>query len=261
MKRNTICALVPLLSLFFLSSTQSQSSQNDSILTLTVEGVSFDMVKVEAGSFIMGCTDEQGGDCDDDERPYHRVTITRDYYIGKFEVTQELYEAVMGENPSNWKSFDRPVENVSWQRAQVFCAELSRITGRQFSLPTEAEWEYAARGGQKSTGAKYSGGYAINKVAWYGGNSGSQTHPVGQLRPNELGIYDMSGNVCEFCQDRYGSYNSASQTDPTGPDSGARRVYRGGCWRHSAWSCRVANRNDTGPGNYCSDYGFRVVLH
>ncbi|MBQ7711878.1 MAG: formylglycine-generating enzyme family protein [Bacteroidales bacterium] len=260
MKRNTICALVPLLSLFFLSSTQSQSSQNDSILTLTVEGVSFDMVKVKAGSFVMGCTDEQGGDCDDDESPYHRVTITRDYYIGKFEVTQKLYEAVMGENPSQWKSIDRPVECVSWKDAQLFCAELSRITGRQFSLPTEAEWEYAARGGQKSTGAKYSGGYAINKVAWYDGNSGSQTHPVGQLRPNELGIYDMSGNVWEWCQDWYGRYNSASQTDPTGP-SGVFRVLRGGGWGSYARGCRVAARDSNTSSNRTDHYGFRVVLH
>ena len=167
------------------------SAQTANVITINVGNVSFEMIKVEAGSFIMGCTSEQGGDCYDDEKPYHRVTISRDYYIGKYEVTQELWEAVMGTNPSNWKAFDRPVECVSWNDAQEFCAELSRMTGRRFRLPTEAEWEYAARGGKKSTNAKYSGSSSLANVAWYDGNSGSQTHPVGKLRPNELGVYDM----------------------------------------------------------------------
>ena len=219
------------------------------------------MVKVEAGSFVMGCTSEQGGDCDGDESPYHRVTITQDYYIGKFEVTQELYEAVMGTNPSSWKSFDRPVENVSWNDAQEFCAELSRMTGRRFSLPTEAEWEYAARGGKKSTGAKYSGSSSTANVAWYDGNSGGQTHPVGRLRPNELGIYDMSGNVWEWCYDWFGNYSSASQTDPMGPGTGSSRVLRGGSWHSSAWGCRVASRGINRPDNRNRYDGFRVVLH
>ncbi len=234
--------------------------QAENVITITVGNVNFDMVKVEAGSFVMGCTSEQGSDCWGSESPYHRVTITQDYYIGKFEVTQELYEAVMGVNPSNWKAFDRPVENVSWNDAQDFCAELSRITGRRFSLPTEAEWEYAARGGKKSTNAKYSGGSSVAAVAWYDGNSGSQTHPVGRLRPNELGVYDMSGNVCEWCQDWYGDYGSASQTDPMGSNSGYDRVLRGGCWGGNARICRVANRSFSSPGFRGSNSGFRVVL-
>lgn len=234
-------------------------SQGAATLTFTVGGVSFEMIKVEAGSFIMGCTSEQGGECESDESPYHRVTISRDYYIGKFEVTQELYEAVMGTNPSNWKAFDRPVEMVSWNDAMEFCAELSRMTGRRFTLPTEAEWEYAARGGNKTTNAKYSGSSSINNVAWYNGNSGSQTHPVGRLRPNELGIYDMSGNVCEWCLDWYGNYGSASQTDPMGPSSGSYRVLRGGSRGHIAELCRVSDRDSGTPaGRYG---GFRVVLH
>ena len=228
---------------------------------IVVNGVSFDMIKVEAGSFIMGCTSEQGGDCYDDESPYHRVTITQDYYIGKFEVTQELYQAVMGTNPSNWKAFDRPVEQVSWNDAMEFCAELSRMTGRRFTLPTEAEWEYAARGGKKSTNAKYSGSSSVAAVAWYDGNSGSQTHPVGRLRPNELGIYDMSGNVWEWCLDRYGDYSSASQTDPMGPGSGSGRVLRGGGWYNGARGCRVSFRFNGSPGARNSSGGFRVVLH
>lgn len=233
---------------------------NNSIITIKVGNVSFDMVKVEAGSFIMGCTDEQVGECDSDERPYHRVTITQDYYIGKFEVTQELYEAVMGVNPSNWKAFDRPVENVSWNDAQEFCNELRRMTGRRFRLPTEAEWEYAARGGKKSTNAKYSGSSSVANVAWYDGNSGSQTHPVGRLRANELGIYDMSGNVWEWCYDWYGNYSSGSQTDPMGPGSGSDRVNRGGGWLIYAGHCRVSDRGSRTP-SFRDDYlGFRVVL-
>ena len=231
------------------------------VITITVGNVSFDMVKVEAGSFVMGCTSEQGEDCFSSESPCHRVTITQDYYIGKFEVTQELYEAVMGTNPSKWKSFDRPVEMVSWNDAQEFCAELSRMTGRRFSLPTEAEWEYAARGGKKNTSAKYSGSSSVANVAWYGDNSGGQTHPVGRLRPNELGIYDMSGNVWEWCYDWYGNYSSASQTDPMGPGSGSFRVLRGGSWINIARGCRVAYRHNISPDYRNFNSGFRVVLH
>lgn len=240
--------------------TGSQSGAQSITIQVPGTNVSFEMVKVEAGSFIMGCTSEQGGDCDGDESPYHRVTISQDYYIGKFEVTQELYEAVMRVNPSNWKSFDRPVEMVSWNDAQEFCAELSRLTGRRFSLPTEAEWEYAARGGKKSTNAKYSGSSSVAAVAWYDGNSGGQTHPVGKLRANELGIHDMSGNVWEWCYDWYGNYSSTSQTDPVGPGSGSGRVLCGGSWNGHAEYCRVANRSSsTSGGRYC--HGFRVVLH
>lgn len=235
-------------------------SQSGNVITIKVGNVSFDMIRVEAGSFTMGCTSEQGGDCYNDESPYHRVTISQDYYIGKFEVTQELWEAVMGTNPSNWKAFDRPVENVSWNDAQEFCAELNRMTGRRFRLPTEAEWEYAARGGKKSTNAKYSGSSSVANVAWYNDNSGSQTHPVGKLRPNELGIYDMSGNVWEWCQDWYGNYSSASQTDPLGASSDSSRVLRGGSWVNIAGSCRVSLRYFDGPANRFSNYGFRLVL-
>ena len=230
-------------------------------ITITAGNVSFEMIKVEAGSFIMGCTNEQGSDCYDSENPSHRVTITQDYYIGKYEVTQELYEAVMGVNPSRWKAYNRPVEMVSWNDAQEFCAELSRMTGRRFTLPTEAEWEYAARGGKKNTNAKYSGSSSVNNVAWYDGNSGNQTHPVGTLRPNELGIYDMSGNVWEWCQDWYGSYSSTSQTDPAGPGSGSDRVLRGGSWGSGARGCRVAYRFNITPDYRSNYFGFRIVLH
>ena len=242
--------------------TGGAAQQGTDKITIKVGNVSFNMIKVEAGSFIMGCTSEQSDDCYNKEMPSHRVTITKDYYIGEYEVTQELYEAVMGVNPSQRKAFDRPVEMVSWNDAQEFCAELSRITGRRFTLPTEAEWEYAARGGKKSTGAKYSGSSSVANVAWYGDNSGNQTHPVGRLRPNELGIYDMSGNVDEWCLDWSGDYSSASQTDPMGPETGISRVRRGGSWGNSSRSCRVAFRSFTSSPDHRSVLlGFRVVMH
>lgn len=233
---------------------------SSNVLTITAGGVSFDVVRVKAGTFVMGCTDEQNRECDNDENPSHRVTISQDYYIGKFEVTQDLFEAVMGYNPSNWKASNLPVENVRWDEAQEFCNKLSRMTGRRFALPTEAQWEYAARGGMKSVGYKYCGSSEISDVAWYVENSYRQTHPVGSLRPNELGLYDMSGNVWEWCQDWYGDYSSSSQRDPKGPNSGSIHVLRGGGWDLDAESLRVANR-----GNYASDfssgyYGFRVVM-
>ena len=236
-------------------------SQGAATLTFTVGNVSFEMIKVEAGSFIMGCTSEQGSDCDEDEKSYHRVTISQDYYIGKYEVTQALYEAVMGSNPSRWQVYNRPVDKVSWDDAQEFCAELSRITGRKFTLPTEAEWEYAARGGKKTANTKYSGSSSAADVAWYASNSGSQTHSVGQLRPNELGIYDMSGNVWEWCLDWYGNYSGASQINPMGPDSGSDRVLRGGSWINGVGGCRITSRNYYDPDSHVSYYGFRIVLH
>jgi formylglycine-generating enzyme required for sulfatase activity len=229
--------------------------------TFTVNGVTFEMVAVKGGTFTMGGTSEQGSDADNDERPTHSVTLS-DYYIGKFEVTQELWQAIMGNNPSYFKGNNLPVEQVSWNDVQEFVRKLNQKTGANFRLPTEAEWEYAARGGNKSRGYKYSGGSNINDVAWYTSTTNdSGTKPVGTKSPNELGIYDMSGNVWEWCLDWYGNYSSASQTDPMGPGSGSRRVLRGGSWYGSAWSCRVANRNYDTPDDRNYYYGFRVVLH
>ena len=239
----------------------ARPANNSNVITIKVGDVSFEMIKVEAGYFVMGCTEEQEESCADDENPYHKVTISKNYYIGKFEVTQELYEAVMGENPSKWKFFDRPVENVSWEEAQEFCNKLSRMTGRKFSLPTEAEWEYAARGGKKSSNTIYCGSPEIDDVAWYDDNSDEHTHAVGKLSPNELGIYDMSGNVWEWCLDWYGDYSSSSQTDPKGPETGSKRVLRGGSWIYNDWSCRVTYRASGVPTGRGSSVGFRVVLH
>lgn len=223
-------------------------------------GQSFTMIYVEGGSFVMGCTSEQS-DCDYDERPAHRVTVDS-YYIGETEVTQELWTAVMGSNPSFFKGTQRPVGNVCWHDCQDFIRKLNQITGKNFRLPTEAEWEYAARGGKKSKSYKYSGSNTIVTVAWYVYNSGGQTHNVKTKLPNELGIYDMSGNVCEWCQDWYGSgyYANSPQANPTGLSSGSYRVLRGGSWNVSAQCCRVADRGNNTPSNRRSTYGFRLIL-
>ena len=224
--------------------------------TYTVNGVSFEMIAVEGGTFTMGCTNEQGSDCYDNESPFHRVTLSN-YSIGKYEVTQELWQAVMGSNPSRFKGNNLPVESVSWNDVQQFITKLNQLTGQNFRLPTEAEWEYAARGGNKTHGYEYSGSNTKGNVAWYYDNSSSKTHPVGTKSPNELGIYDMSGNVWEWCQDWYGSYSSGSQTNPTGASSGSYRVYRGGSWNYDAWICRVSLRLSDTPDYRIIDLGFR----
>lgn len=209
--------------------------------TFTVNGVQFTMVEVGGGTFTMGATSEQGSDAWDEEKPAHEVTLS-DYYIGQTEVTQALWEAVMGSNPSDSKGDNLPVEQVSWDDCQVFIQKLNQLTGKQFRLPTEAEWEYAARGGRKSRGYKYAGGNNIDSVAWCDGNSGNETHPVATKQANELGIYDMSGNVLEWCSDWCGDYTSSSQSDPQGSSSGSFRVIRGGCYYNFARNCRVSYR-------------------
>ena len=166
----------------------------------------------------------------------------------------------MGENPSKHKGDNLPVEQVSWNDCQEFIKKLNALTGKNFRLPTEAEWEYAARGGNKSRGYKYSGSNNIDDVAWYYGNSGAETHPVKSKQPNELGIYDMSGNVDEWCQDWYGDYSSATQTNPKGATTGSRRVNRGGSWGDNARYCRSSNRRGYDPGDRIHVIGFRLVL-
>lgn len=230
--------------------------------TYTVNGVSFRMAHVKGGTFTMGATSEQLGDADSDEKPAHQVTLS-DYYIGETEVTQELWKAVMGSNPSYFTgNLQRPVEQVSWNDCQAFIRKLNELTGANFRLPTEAEWEYAARGGAKAQGNLYSGSYAIGDVAWYTSNSSSTTHPVKTKQPNELGLYDMSGNVWEWCADWYGSsyYSSSPQTNPTGPSSGSYRVLRGGGWGSDATYCRVADRYNDAPSDTYSGSGLRLSL-
>ena len=206
----------------------------------------------------MGATSEQGSDAESYEYPVHSVTLS-DYYIGETEVTQELWEAVMGTNPSGFSGNQKPVEMVSWNDCQEFITKLNELTGKNFRLPTEAEWEYAARGGNNSKGYKYSGSNTIGNVAWFWYNSGEATHNVKTKSPNELGIYDMSGNVWEWCEDCYGNYSSGSQTNPAGPSTGSGRVLRGGSWHGNAENCRVSNRSYFSPVHRDYYYGFRVV--
>ena len=237
---------------------QQKPAASTSRPKVTLDDIMRNMVYVEGGTFTMGATSEQQNPYDD-EKPTHRVSLSS-FYIGKYEVTQALWKAVMGSNPSNWKGDNLPVENVSWNDCQTFLRKLNAMTGKNFRLPTEAEWEYAARGGNLSRGYQYSGSKKIDDVAWYDNNSGGETHPVGTKAPNELGIYDMSGNVWEWCQDWYGDYHGYSQTNPTGPSSGSYRVYRGGSLGGLAWYCRVAYRNYYVPGYRCNGLGLRLAL-
>ena len=240
--------------------SSSSSSPSGNTITIPVKnGISIEMVKVEAGSFNMGATPEMQAPYEV-EKPVHRVTLTNNYYIGKYEVTQALWQAVMGSNPSYFKGDDLPVEQVSWNDCQDFISKLNAMTGKRFRLPSEAEWEYAARDGKKSRGYQYSGSNTLGDVAWYEGNSGSKTHAVGTKQPNELGIYDMTGNVYEWCQDWYGSYSSSPQTNPIGAVSGSSRVDRGGSWFFTAKHCRSSYRFNLTPGYRLNFLGLRLVL-
>ena len=215
--------------------------------TITVNGVSFDMVKVEGGTYKMG------GTVNDNEKPIHDETIAT-FQIGKTEVTQELWQAVMGSNPSNFKGeANLPVEQVSWTDCNTFITKLNAATGKNFRLPSEPEWEYAARGGNKSQGYTYSGSNTIGDVAWYDGNSSSKTYPVAQKQPNELGIYDMSGNVREWTADKYSdNYNSARTS--------SNRVNRGGSWSSTATLARVAYRSNYSESYANINLGLRLAL-
>ena len=205
--------------------TPSASLPSGRVITIPVKnGVSIEMVRVKSGSFDMGNVFDE---------PIHRVTLTNDYYLGKYEVTQALWKTVMGNNPSFFKEDNNPVEQVSWDDCQIFIEKLNALTGFHFRLPTEAEWEYAESGGRKSRGYRYSGSNTLGDVAWHNGNSGSKTHTVGTKQPNELGIYDMTGNVAEWCQDVYGPYASGSLKNPMGAKEGKKRVVRGGDYSES----------------------------
>ena len=237
---------------------QQKPAASTSMPKVSLDDIMRNMVYVEGGTFTMGATSEQKKP-DDDEKPTHRVSLSS-FYIGKYEVTQALWKAVMGSNPSHFEGDNLPVENVSWNDCQTFLRKLNAMTGKNFRLPTEAEWEFAARGGNRSRGYQYSGSNVLSDVAWYYDNSGSKTHNVGTKAPNELGIYDMSGNVWEWCQDWKGSYIGSAQTNPKGPSSGSYRVDRGGSWFNFAWSCRVACRYCHTPDYRYFDLGFRLAL-
>ena len=251
----------------------------------TVNGVTFKMIQVDAGTFTMGATEEQGSDAYSDESPTHQVTLSS-FAIGQTEVTQELWLAVMGSNPSWFNgtgnpnhgsshsndcgtNLQRPVECVSWNDCQEFISRLNQITGKNFRLPTEAEWEFAARGGNFSQGYKYAGSNNIDDVAWYGSNAsedsqfgvgGNGPQTVGTKLPNEIGLYDMSGNVAEWCQDKYGSYSAEAQTNPAGVASGSEYVVRGGSWLRIPRICRVSSRSKDVPTWYSERVGLRLAL-
>ncbi len=249
-------------------------SYNSSSNEIAFPGGNYKMVCVEGGTFDMGCNDSESSYGDS---PVHSVTVG-DYYIGETEVTQALWKAVMGDNPSSFVGDDLPVECVSWEDCQLFISNLNSMTGKNFRMPTEAEWEFAARGGNKSKHTKYSGSDNIDDVEWYWRNSGDKylngtdwdvetvnnnnckMHPVATKQPNELGIYDMGGNVCEWCSDWYGVYLNSSQTNPTGPSEGSCRVFRGGCWSDDANRCCVSIRNNVTPDLRSSNIGFRLAL-
>jgi formylglycine-generating enzyme required for sulfatase activity len=219
----------------------------------------FDMVFVEGGRFEMGCTYEQEKDCHDNETPSHQVRLSS-YYIGKYEITQAQWEAIMGNNPSIYKGDDLPVTNVSWNDVQAFISKLHTQTGKNYRLPTEAEWEYAARGGKQSNGYKYSGSNIANEVAWYKDNSNGKPHRVGQKKANELDIYDMSGNVLEWCSDWFGMYSDELKINPKGAFSGSGRIVRGGSAPYGVQNVRVSCRGGFTPSfNKRPDIGFRLA--
>ena len=227
----------------------------------TVGQVSFTMVPVKGGTFMMGATSEQGDAAYGDEFPAHEVTLG-DFWIAETEVTQELWYEVMGYNPSSFiGDLQCPVERVNWNDCQTFISILNELTGAVFRLPTEAEWEYAARGGNASKGYKYSGSDTVGDVAWCGDNASGTTHPVKTKLPNELGIYDMSGNVWEWCADWYSdSYYASSPSDnPGGPASGTLRVLRGGCFEHNVWTYRVSDRVGYKPDTRPYTCGLRLA--
>ena len=256
------------------NNSYSYGNNKGSDYTENAFGLNLKMVYVEGGSYNMGCTGEQGGDCKDNEKTVRYVTVS-DFYIGQFEITQAQWQAVMGTSiyqqrdkantqfDTQFDAYgtgnDYPMYYVSWEEAKEFCRRLSQQTGKTYRLPTEAEWEYAARGGKKTQNSKYSGGYSLDYVGWYDSNSGSRAHAVGTKAANELGIYDMSGNVLEWCEDWYGDYRSYDTDNPKGATSGSGRVNRGGSWALDAEYCRVSYRSGNSPGDRYCILGFRVV--
>ena len=238
--------LIPAI-LFFIGTAEFAVAQKDPL--------NHEMIFVEGGTFQMGSSSGEPF-----EMPIHIVTLSA-FYIGKYEVTQAQWKAVMGSNPSHFKDFEEcPVETVSWNDVQDFIRKLNALTGKNYRLPTEAEWEYAAKGGKSSKGYTFSGSNDLNSVAWNTDNSGSKTHMVGGKLANELGIYDMTGNVWEWCSDVYGAYNSYSETNPTGASSGQPRVFRGGSWNAVAYYCRTADRLRNYPVDGYYYNGFRLGL-
>ena len=245
-----------------LSSNQQIAQPPVKTVSINVkDGINIEMVKVEAGTFTMGATAEMESPTDD-EKPAHKVTITKDFYIGKYEVTQAQWYAIMEIEPipELYMGDQYPKDEVSWIDCQKFISKLNQITGKKFRLPTVAEWEYAARGGSKSRGYQYSGSNNLSDVAWYQANSNNTMHPVGTKQANELGIYDMSGNVWEWCLFPMGKYPRKPQKDPMGKSNGLTLELRGGDWNSYTKDCRSSNRKFLSYENLTNGIGFRLVL-
>lgn len=268
-----------LLALLFFGTCVTAHAEKGKNVHFEVNGVGFDMIFVDGGTFTMGATLEQSSPLDN-ERPPHEVKLS-DYYIGETEVTQELWNAVTGQPFSCFAGDPRlPVESITWEEAVAFIKMLRQMTGVEFCLPTEAQWEYAARGGKTSQGFQYAGSDVAEEVAWYGANQRPETNvcpdsialgvyvnhaiahtfPVAQKKPNELGIYDMSGNVAEWAADYYVPYTEGRKKNPKGPLFGKERVFRGGCWYFGEWACRVAQRQGALPSSRYSNLGFRLAM-
>ena len=253
--------ILPVVALFCpvcgkqLENDASPAGKDNSCLRFTVGGVSFKMIRVEAGTFRMG----SGMHFDE---PVHEVTLTQNYYIGETLVTQELWQAVMDENPSYYKGNRFPVESVSWFDCQAFIKQLSNKMSRTFRLPTEAEWEFSACGGRNSKGYEYAGGSHVDEVAWYDKNTNRRTHLVADKKSNELGLYDMSGNVWEWCNDCYNRnyYANSPSKDPQGPQYDSFRVVRGGSYSNNSRYCRVSFRFSYMPSYRSRNLGLRLAL-
>ena len=223
-------------------------------------GVTLKLVRIPPGRFLMGSPQGER-DRATDEGPQREITLSRGFYMGLHEVTQEQYQRVMGSNPSTFPGAQNPVEKVTWNKAVEFCRKASQSTGKTVRLPTEAEWEYACRAGSRTKFSCGDDDGNLGNYAWYTGNSGNKTHPVGQKRPNNWGLYDMHGNVREWCADWYkDSYANPGYTDPRGPASGQDRVWRGGGWDNRAQGCRSAFRGSYIPDDPLNNIGFRVVV-
>ncbi|MCU4177232.1 formylglycine-generating enzyme family protein [Carboxylicivirga sp. N1Y90] len=234
---------------------QGKSANHFATYTEQFDGISFKMIAVDGGTFSMGSN--TGGEA---EHPLHEVKLNN-YYLCETVVTQALWKTVMGSNPSFFKGDSLPVESVSLEMTQAFVLRLNELTGEHYRLPTEAEWEFAAQGGNLSSSYKYSGSDSLNTVGWYGKNSGRKTHAVKQKLANELGFYDLSGNVWEWCSDWYGKdyYNDSPIQNPSGPSGGTFRVVRGGSWYFGADYCRITYRGSSNPESNSGNIGFRLA--
>lgn len=267
MKRTISYCAAAIMGACLLASCDSDKTEfnanDDGTAVLTSKGVDYEMILVEAGTYRIGATAEMQNITPHEEQPAHEVTLTKDYYLGKTEVTQELWEAVMGDiDPAaRLQGKNMPVINVSWDDCQKFVKKLSELTGKQFRLPTEAEWEWAARGGKKTHSLQFSGSKYVERIAWYKSTANAAPQMVQTMDKNELGFHDMSGNVWEWCQDAHFTYPAEAQTDPCPKaDSTYTFVMRGGAWNCGQSDCRYTSRSSFEGTSSNSNLGLRLAL-